>query len=592
MKLKPEIPFRDAISQRFDSKILYSLLAILTVIATVPLLLYGWKSIELNRDTLQTNLREFQLNLARSISNEVSLYVDSIQNQVALFARVMEIGGAASDFNSSFRDLRKGEGGLAKLISDGGNFYSVRVYDATGKWTEAGYSIEDRNINADLNDAFFVSIGGRPYTSQRPLFSMTLQEPVLIVAYPIYWKGAVTGVASAVASFDQIQRSLVEKSREGITAYLVDRGGIVFAHPDRSKLIAQYSIAETRIFKEMKSAHGVAAATIPFQETTPKGEVSYVATFDWVPRLNWGVVVQVEERRVFYSVDQMRRNTVQWGLIALAAALGGGVFFAKRLSMPIQQVAIGAKALANKDFSHKIVVRSRNEIGQLAETFNIMTEEIHTYIERLKDAAEENNQLFLGSIRMLAAAIDEKDPYTHGHSERVAHYSTAIAGHMGMNHEECEKVGITALLHDVGKIGIKDNVLRKPDVLTSEEFEMMKEHPKKGATIMSPVRQLKDIIPGIQHHHENYDGSGYPDHLKGEEIPIVARVIAVADVFDAMTTERPYQRAMDAEYALGKIAAGIGKRFDGRVVNALEKALKSRDIKLEPVPLTAIPRAM
>jgi len=588
LKLDRNVPLRDVFSGRFRSKILYSLLAVLTLVAVVPLMLYGWKSMEINRDTLQTNLREFQLNIARSISHEVTLYVDSVQNQVAVLARALEIGGRSGEFRKSVEDLRRGEGGLAKLVTEGGNFYSVRVYDSSGKWTEAGYSIEDENVALDLQEAFFATIAGRPYTSERPLLSGSLREPVLVIAQPVYSKGAVAGVVAAVASLDQIQRSLVEKSKEGMKVYILDKEGMVVAHPDRAMLSTRSSIANSSIFKQMSSARGVAAATVPFRERTPKGEIAYVATFDWVPRMNWGVVVQVEERRVFYSVDQMRRNTVTWGLIAVLAALGTGIFFAKRISTPIQQVASGARALANRDFSHQIKVHSRNEIGQLAETFNLMTGEIHTYVDLLKQAAEENNQLFLGSIRMLAAAIDEKDPYTSGHSERVALYATAIARNMGCSPGDVEKVSVTALLHDVGKIGIRDHVLGKPDVLTREEFELMKEHPRKGATIMSPVRQLKDIIPGIQHHHENYDGSGYPDGLKGETIPPVARIIAVADVFDAMTTDRPYQRAMDAEYALAKIVAGIGKRFDGRVVDGLGKALANGHIKPTDIPLAMV----
>ncbi|MEW6365482.1 MAG: HD domain-containing phosphohydrolase [Acidobacteriota bacterium] len=572
---------KETISTQFKSKILYSLLAILLTVAIVPLLLYGWKSIEINRETLQTNLQEFQLNIARSISNEVILYLDALQNQIGVLAKAIEIGSAGSDFKTSFDDLRKGQGGLVKVVSEGGNFYSVRVYDIKGNWTQAGISIEDENITADMEDAFLVAVDGTSYVSPRPEISQTLQEPVLVMAQPIYSKGAVAGVVASITSFEPILRSLTEKSREGSTVYLVDKEGTIFAHPDRAKLLAKSSIADTPIFKEMSSARGVASATVPFKEMTPNGEVDYVGTFDWVPRMNWGVVVQVEQRRVFYSVDQMRRTTILWGLIGMLAAVAAGIFFAKRISTPIQRVAKGATALAGRDFSHRIEVRSRNEIGQLAETFNFMSDEIHNYVEKLKWAAEENKQLFVGSIQMMAAAIDEKDPYTHGHSERVARYSKSIAVQLGLGQVDAEKVWISALLHDVGKIGIRDSVLGKPDTLTKDELDTMRQHPTKGATIMSPVRQLKDIIPGIKHHHESYDGSGYPDRLKGEDIPVMARIISVADTFDAMTTDRPYQRAMDPDYALDKIRSWIGKRFDGRVVDALGKALAAGQFKAD-----------
>ena len=124
----------------------------------------------------------------------------------------------------------------------------------------------------------------------------------------------------------------------------------------------------------------------------------------------------------------------------------------------------------------------------------------------------------------------------------------AMARHLGMSQEEVFRVHIAAILHDVGKLGIRESILNKPGGLSDEEFEIMKQHPAIGAQIMSPIRMLKDIIPGIRNHHETWDGRGYPDHLKGEEIPMVARIIGIADTFDAMTTNRPYQNAMTLDY--------------------------------------------
>ena len=149
---------------------------------------------------------------------------------------------------------------------------------------------------------------------------------------------------------------------------------------------------------------------------------------------------------------------------------------------------------------------------------------------------------------MLAAAIDAKDPYTRGHSERVKDYTMVIGRSLGFSAAELERLEIAALLHDVGKIGIDDRILRNR-IYTPDEFEIMKTHPDKGAAILAQIEQLRDIIPGMRAHHENYDGSGYPQGLKGEEIPLLGRVITVADTFDAMTTDRPYQKAFTLEFA-------------------------------------------
>jgi putative nucleotidyltransferase with HDIG domain len=186
----------------------------------------------------------------------------------------------------------------------------------------------------------------------------------------------------------------------------------------------------------------------------------------------------------------------------------------------------------------------------------------------------------MGSIRMLAAAIDEKDPYTRGHSGRVAKYSLLIGNELGLEAEELDKLRISALLHDVGKIGVDDHVLKKPGKLTDEEFELMKQHPVKGANIMRPVAQLKEMLPGIELHHERLDGRGYPYGLAGDQIPMMARIIAVADTLDAITTNRPYQSAMDLSYAMNRIKQLEGSKFDPAVVNAIHQAVASGKLRL------------
>ncbi|MGC1935968.1 MAG: HD-GYP domain-containing protein, partial [Candidatus Acidiferrales bacterium] len=172
------------------------------------------------------------------------------------------------------------------------------------------------------------------------------------------------------------------------------------------------------------------------------------------------------------------------------------------------------------------------------------------------------------------------DPYTRGHSGRVAKYSLIIGKELGLDAEALDKLRISALLHDVGKIGVDDHVLKKPGKLTDEEFELMKQHPVKGANIMRPVAQLKDMLPGIELHHERMDGNGYPYGLTGDQIPLMARIIAVADTFDAITTNRPYQSAMDLDYAMDRINQLGGAKFDLDVVRAIQAAVKAGKLKL------------
>jgi putative nucleotidyltransferase with HDIG domain len=190
---------------------------------------------------------------------------------------------------------------------------------------------------------------------------------------------------------------------------------------------------------------------------------------------------------------------------------------------------------------------------------------------------------------MLAGAVDEKDPYTRGHSDRVTKYSLMIAEEMGLDPGFLEILRVSAQLHDVGKIGIEDRILKKPGALTPEEFEIMKTHTTRGANILRPVPQLREMLPGIELHHEALNGRGYPYGLKGEEVPLLARVIAVADTFDALTTNRPYQRAHDPLEALRIIQSISGQRLDPGAVAALLAVFQRGEIRIHKSLTLAIP---
>ena len=177
--------------------------------------------------------------------------------------------------------------------------------------------------------------------------------------------------------------------------------------------------------------------------------------------------------------------------------------------------------------------------------------------------------LFLGVVRALSSAIDAKDPYTCGHSERVARLARRLAQALGLPEDDSNRIYLSGLLHDVGKIGIRDSVLSKPGRLTAEELGHIQEHPKIGFDILSGVRQLKPVLAGVRNHHENFDGTGYPDRLKGEDIPMMARVVAVADAYDAMSSDRPYRKGIDRESIERIFREGAGKQWDKQVVDAL-----------------------
>jgi HD-GYP domain-containing protein (c-di-GMP phosphodiesterase class II) len=292
----------------------------------------------------------------------------------------------------------------------------------------------------------------------------------------------------------------------------------------------------------------------------------------------WGVLVQVDIAKAYFTAIDLRNKSILLVAVVTALAVVLGSLLAGGISRPVQKLAEGARRLAGGDYASRVAVRSRNEVGVLADAFNQMGEEIQKAIEEIRRRAEENKELFMGSIRMLANAIDEKDPYTRGHSERVAYYSACVAKHLGMSPDEVERVHVSGIIHDVGKIGIEDKILRKAAALTDDEYEIMKQHPTKGEHILEAVPLLKEKAGDGLMHHENVDGSGYPKGLKGDGIPLFGRIVSVADAFDAMTTDRPYSKAMTFEAAVARLRFLAGKKFDPQCVEAFEHAFLSGDV--------------
>jgi HD-GYP domain-containing protein (c-di-GMP phosphodiesterase class II) len=191
---------------------------------------------------------------------------------------------------------------------------------------------------------------------------------------------------------------------------------------------------------------------------------------------------------------------------------------------------------------------------------------------------QELEEMFFQTTDSLADAIEKRDPYTGGHTQRVTQYSLAIAKYLQLNALEKKWLKITSVLHDIGKVGIEDQILKKPDRLSPAESEMIKRHCNIGVEIIKHIRQLRDSIPGVKYHHEQLDGKGYPNGLKGEEIPVLAKIIAVADTFDAMTTDRPYRIAMEREAAVKELEKCSGTQFDEKVVEAFIQAYQKGEI--------------
>jgi putative nucleotidyltransferase with HDIG domain len=259
-----------------------------------------------------------------------------------------------------------------------------------------------------------------------------------------------------------------------------------------------------------------------------------------------------------------------FGLAAFAS-----VWLARTISRPIDKLSRSLSEMtASRSFDSPVKESGyTQEVDTLTGTFNTMM--------RAVSAAEaDTRSAYVGAIRALATALDARDPYTSGHSERVSALSVAIGRQMELAADQLEILRLGALLHDIGKIGISDAVLRKPGALTAEEFALIEQHPSVGARILRNVHFLAPHLPIVELHHERPDGQGYPHRLQGDEIPLPARIVHVADAFDAMTSARAYRPARGAAEALRELWRCAGSQFDAEVVQALAAALPSIDVNV------------
>lgn len=236
----------------------------------------------------------------------------------------------------------------------------------------------------------------------------------------------------------------------------------------------------------------------------------------------------------------------------------------------------GASDFVSKPFFGADLIRSIEHVNKKRELDLQKKEFLATLSFKLDEAKEELRQIYFPVLSSLAQAMEKRDIGTYGHSMRVRHHSDLIAATLALGDEDKENLRVAAMLHDIGKIGTSDFILGKPGPLNEHEMREVRSHPQKGVEILKPLTkifsQLEDILPAILHHHENFDGSGYPGGLAGEDIPMLARIIAVADTYDAILSDRPYRSAASHDKAIEVISDNRGRQFDRRIVSAFMDA--------------------
>ena len=543
----------------------------LILVSLAPLLVSHGVLIRRNRRALETLEEKYLTRSSSALADHLAAFYASSRERLKGAADALRLAGQLG--RSDPFTSEDGPRVLGGLLSGRTPLVSLRGFNARGAGRFVGPEVHSPQVDHEFRRGFETAREGGVYEG-KPFWVPELGV-VAVLALPVSDEDAEErGVVEALVSWQPIAQEFRDEAHREVKATLVDReGNVVFPLLARGAGRASLLVADFMRFP----------ARLTRSEETPRGAV--LASIAPVGQPDWGVLVERDRDLAFASVDLMVRDTVIWSAVALAGALFLGIVFARRLSDPIARLAQSVRAISEGAYGSTVTVAGTAEMAELSESFNRMSGSIRIAFDEVRRAARENRELFLSSIKALAEAIDAKDPYTRGHSERVATYAAAVAGEMGLSTEEVERTRLSALLHDVGKIGVDDRIIRKPTALTEDEFEAMKTHPIKGTAIMSAIPQLKDVIPGMKYHHEKWSGGGYPEGLKNVHIPLQARIVAVADTFDAMTTTRPYQQAMEIDYVVDCIRQLAGSRFDPDVVAAFLRSYGKGD--LVPIPLQA-----
>ena len=288
---------------------------------------------------------------------------------------------------------------------------------------------------------------------------------------------------------------------------------------------------------------------------------------------DWTIVLARDEQSILQELSEFQGQLLGFLVLTFAVVLLISAGRIRQSMEPLAKLREGTRRVAAQDFNARVLISSGDEFEELAGSFNNMAEQVGTLFQELKD-------LNWSTITTLARTIDAKSPWTAGHSERVSQMSVAIARTMGLGEVEIERLYRGGLLHDIGKIGVPLTIIDKKGRLTDEEMAVMKSHVTIGAKILEPLTALEDVLPIVLYHHERFDGKGYEAGLAGTDIPQLARILCVADSYDAMRSDRPYRAGRSPDETLEEIALCAGSQFDPEAVEAFVEYMASEEGEL------------
>ncbi len=546
-------------------KLSRAIVLLVFAVAAVPTsLLLAVTSIA-SRRALLADARELTRERADRLRLRIADRLDGTVHALALAAR-----------HAGFDSPQDRQRELQTLLAQREELDGAALYDASG------HPLHDARAAAPgvtAEDAALDAITGL-LPVDRPTFGPVRRDPAsgrlslpLALPLPGGRSGGAPEYLGASVSLrgieDLVARQMI--GTEGVGALLLGRGGEPLAArgPLASAALPAASAALARERAALEASGEVRAEELP-------AGVPAIAAYAVVPRTGWGVVVFEPRARALSLVRWVQGEGALGLLLGLLLSIGLGLLFARAVVRPVRAVVRGALDISRGQFGTEIPLTARNELGDLAHTFNYMSKQLQAYDQETRGLYRSLEEGYVETIVALANSIDSKDSYTRGHSQRVADISRAIGEELGLPDRTLKHLYYGGILHDIGKIGIPERILLKQSVLTTDEMRQMREHPAIGASIVGAVAFLAPAAPAVRSHHERWDGKGYPDGLSGESIPLVARIVNVADTWDACTSTRPYQEALAFEAACAVLRKLAGSQCDPEVVEALMRALDKR----------------